>query len=173
MFSAALSILHHSMRAYSREAFAVGVAHDARPRQFRDTVGMFVNTVLVPFKGGTDGGCETVQDLHRRWTNDILQHATAPYDMVSSIGYGCNVYLAFNVGILGTDDDAGTSRTNGGAEDKNSMDSNMPYRSLASDDEFLSEHNTTTSAKFDLSVSWSEAVRTSNSPGDELTVSFE
>ena len=63
-----------------------------------------VHNVVRDFKGGTDGGCETVQDLHRRWTNDILQHATAPYDMVSSMGYGCNVYLAFNVGILGTGD---------------------------------------------------------------------
>ena len=100
MFSLALSTLHQSMRAYSHEAFAVGVAHDVRPREFQDTVGMFVNTVLVPFKGGEGGGCESVRDLHHRWTNDILPHAKTPYDMVSSLGYGCNVYLAYNVGVV-------------------------------------------------------------------------
>ena len=100
MFTVALSILNHSLRAYSHDAFAVGIAHDVRPPQFADTVGMFVNTVLVPFGGGKEGGCERVEDLHRRWTKDILPHATTPYDMVSSMGYGCSVYLAFNVGLL-------------------------------------------------------------------------
>eukprot|EP00555_Chaetoceros_dichaeta_P013686 CAMPEP_0198263516 /NCGR_PEP_ID=MMETSP1447-20131203/12267_1 /TAXON_ID=420782 /ORGANISM="Chaetoceros dichaeta, Strain CCMP1751" /LENGTH=146 /DNA_ID=CAMNT_0043952131 /DNA_START=268 /DNA_END=708 /DNA_ORIENTATION=+ len=56
MFTVALSILHHSLRAYSHDAFAVGIAHDVRPPQFVDTVGMFVNTVLVPFGGGKEGG---------------------------------------------------------------------------------------------------------------------
>eukprot|EP00560_Eucampia_antarctica_P002932 CAMPEP_0197841126 /NCGR_PEP_ID=MMETSP1437-20131217/45995_1 /TAXON_ID=49252 ORGANISM="Eucampia antarctica, Strain CCMP1452" /NCGR_SAMPLE_ID=MMETSP1437 /ASSEMBLY_ACC=CAM_ASM_001096 /LENGTH=391 /DNA_ID=CAMNT_0043450827 /DNA_START=94 /DNA_END=1266 /DNA_ORIENTATION=- len=100
MFTAALSILHHCLRAYSHDAFAVGIAHDVRPPQFADTVGMFVNTVLVPFEGGKEGGYERVEDLHRRWTNDILPHATTPYDMVSSMGYSCSVFLAFNVGLL-------------------------------------------------------------------------
>lgn len=101
MFSLALSAYHHSMQAYSHEAFAIGVAYDARPHQFLDSVGMFVNTVLFPFKGGKDGGMETVKDVHQRWTREILPHASTPYDMVSSKGYGCNVCMAFNVGLDG------------------------------------------------------------------------
>ena len=42
-------VMHKALRAYSHEAFAIGTAYDARPPSFRDTVGMFVNTVLVPF----------------------------------------------------------------------------------------------------------------------------
>ena len=84
MFSFVLSVLHHSMRAYSHEAFAV----------------MFVNTVLVPFAGGKEGGMEMVQALNQRWTRDILPHSTTPYDVVLGLGYGCNAYLAFNIGIF-------------------------------------------------------------------------
>ena len=36
MFSVALSILHHTMRAYSHDAFAIGVVHNIRPCQFQD-----------------------------------------------------------------------------------------------------------------------------------------
>jgi hypothetical protein len=159
MFSAALSNLYHSMRAYSREVFAVGVA------QFWNTVGMFVNTVGA------------FQRKERRWTRDRARSPSTLDEQYlaacnsASMGYGCNVYLAFNVGILGKGADAGNnSLMNVGAEDKNSMDSTMPHCSLALDDQ-VSKHNTM-NAKFDSSASWSEAVR-SNSPGDELTVSFE
>jgi len=34
MFSVALSILHHTMRAHSHNALAIGFTHDVRPRQF-------------------------------------------------------------------------------------------------------------------------------------------
>ena len=103
MFSAALHIVHQTLRGYSHEPFALGVAHDVRPRQFRDSVGMFVNTVLVPLAGGKEGGNETVEDIHRRWTTEILPHGDTPYDMVSSMGYGCNVYLAYNVSLFEED----------------------------------------------------------------------
>lgn len=63
-FVVAMNMLHQLMRAYSHQAYAIGIARDTRPRQFRDTVGMFVNTVLVPFSGGKAGGSETVQELH-------------------------------------------------------------------------------------------------------------
>ena len=99
LFVVAMSVLHQLMRAYSHQAYAIGIARDTRPRQFHDTVGMFVNTVLVPFSGGKAGGSETVQELHDRWTKEILLHATTPYDMVASMGYGCSVYLAFNLGM--------------------------------------------------------------------------
>ena len=105
LFSLALGVMHMSLRAYSHEAFAVGTAFDARPSSFRDTVGMFVNTVLIPFGKGEEGSKETFKQLNDRWTNHILP-ATAPFDLVSAIGYGCNLYLAFNVGIIDTSDGA-------------------------------------------------------------------
>ena len=48
-----------------------------------------------------------MKELHERWTDSILPLATAPFDMVSAAGYGCNLFfLAFNVGIFsnGRDD---------------------------------------------------------------------
>ncbi len=107
MFSMALSSLHLTLRAYSsHEAFAIGVAHPVRSAQFRDTVGMSVNTVLVPFTGGDEGSTctEAVKDTHERWMRDILPIASTPFGMVSSMGYGCNVYLAYNVGFQSHDD---------------------------------------------------------------------
>ena len=169
MFSLALGTLHHLMRAYSRESFAIGVAHDVRPRQFRDTVGMLVNTVLVPFEGGKNGGRESLKDLHRRWTNDILQHAETPYDMVTSLGYGCNICLAFNTGIFA--DSRGDGRTEDSqsqlySEKYFSMDSNGPGEQMADDDRALK-------SKFDLTVMWSEASVDSSTGGDGMIVSFE
>ncbi len=105
LFSLALGVMHKALRAYSHEAFAIGTAYDARPPSFRDTVGMFVNTVLVPFAKGKEGSKETLKQLHDRWTNSILPLATVPFDMVSAEGYGCNLYLAFNVGIIDDMDD--------------------------------------------------------------------
>ena len=66
MFSVALSILRHTMRAHSHNAFAIDVAHDVRPRQFQDSLVMFVNTVLIPFKSGKEGGGESVEELNQR-----------------------------------------------------------------------------------------------------------
>ena len=133
MFSVALSILHHTMRAYSHDSFAIGVAYDMRPRQFHDSVGMFINTVLVPFRGGKEGGCESVEELHQRWTGDILPHAMTPYDMVSSLGYGCNVYLAFNIGLLGgNNDDHGRAKDSTSATDGTTT-SKMMYHSILSE----------------------------------------
>src|SRR6056300_45537 len=63
---------------------------------------MFVNTVLIPFAKGVEGGKETLKELNDRWRNDILPLATTPYDKVSAAGYGCNVSLAYNVGIMNT-----------------------------------------------------------------------
>ena len=133
VFSVALNILHHTMRAYSHDAFAIGVAYDVRPRQFQDSVGMFVNTVLVPFRGGKEGGCESVGELHQRWTGDILPHAMTPYDMVSRLGYGCNVYLAFNIGLLGgNNDDHGRAKDSTSATDGTTT-SKMMYHSILSE----------------------------------------
>jgi len=92
--------MHKALRAYSHEAFAIGTDYDARPSSSRDTVGMFVNTVLVPFVKGQEGSKETLKQLHDRWTDCILPLATEPFDMVSAEGYGCNFGLAFNVGIF-------------------------------------------------------------------------
>ena len=100
LFSLALGVMHQAIRAYSHEAFAIGTAYDSRPSQFHDTIDMFVNTVLVPFAKGAEGGKETLKELNDRWRNNILPLATVPFDMVSSAGYGCNLYLAFNVGIM-------------------------------------------------------------------------
>merc|ERR1712151_132594 len=160
MFSMALSVLHRCMRAYSHNAFAVGVAVDTRPYQFRDTVGMFVNTILVPFVGGKDGGKETVQALHKRWTREILPHSSTPYDLVTSMGYGCNIYLAFNVGFGDR-----TVNQNTHSDD----DSCFEY------DSSIAEHTNRMQSKFDLSVSWSEAPGNGkhNNKSRGLTVSFE
>src|SRR6056300_1790097 len=106
LFSLALGVMHHVIRAYSHEPFAIGTVYDARPPQFHDTIGMFVNTVLIPFAKGVEGGKETLKELNDRWRNDILPLATTSYDKVSAAGYGCNVSLAFNVGIIETSDTA-------------------------------------------------------------------
>eukprot|EP00957_Ditylum_brightwellii_P088171 6715685-Ditylum_brightwellii.AAC.1 len=67
MFAVALGILHQTVHAYSHNAFTIGVAHDVRPHQFRNAVGMFVNTALVPFTGGKEGGYRSVKELHQHW----------------------------------------------------------------------------------------------------------
>ena len=64
LFSFALYVLHHTLQGYSRDAFAVGIAHDVRSNLFHDTFGMFMNTVLFPFTGGIAGGNEDVEDVH-------------------------------------------------------------------------------------------------------------
>ena len=102
MFVLFLGILHNTLRAYSHEAYAIGTAYDTRPPQFHHTLGMFVNTVLIPFLGGKQGGEESFRELQDRWTSRILPHAKTPYDMISSLGYGCNVYFAYNIGLFGT-----------------------------------------------------------------------
>ena len=102
MFIVALQLLHHTMRAYSRAAYAIGISHDTRPGKFRDTVGMFVNWALVPFRGGKKGGTETPRQLQIRWMRDIFPHAKTPSNLLTSMGYGCNINLAFDVGIFGS-----------------------------------------------------------------------
>ena len=62
MFAFALHCLHHTLRAYNHNAFAIGVAHDTRSARFLNAMGMFVNTVLVPF-GDDDRGEESVEDV--------------------------------------------------------------------------------------------------------------
>ena len=149
LFSLALGVMHMSLRAYSHEAFAVGTAFDARPSSFRDTVGMFVNTVLIPFGKGEEGSKETFKQLNDRWTNHILPLATAPFDLVSAIGYGCNLYLAFNVGIIDTSD--GAPRM-------------LPLPKLQEESAYKAP-----TAKFDLCVNWMEC-----SSGDgSIEISFE
>ena len=91
---------------------------------------MFVNTVLVPFKSGIEGGCESVEELHQRWADDILSHAMTPYDMVSSLGYGCNVYLAFNVGLIGKDTNGGND---GSAKISAATSKKMLYHDMLSE----------------------------------------
>ena len=100
LFALALGVMKEAVRAYSHEAFAIGTAYDSRPARFRDCIGMFVNTVLIPFGKGKEGGNETLTQLNDRWRNSILPLALTPYDMVSTVGYGCNLCLAFNVGII-------------------------------------------------------------------------
>src|SRR6056300_170357 len=105
LFSLALGVMHHTVGAYSHESFAIGTAYDSRPSQFHD---MFVNTVLIPFAKGVEGGKETLKELNGRWRNDILPLASAPYDMIAAEGYGCNLCLVFNVG--GNSDAAPTAK---------------------------------------------------------------
>ena len=146
MFVLALGVLHHSLRSYSHCGYAIGTAYDVRPGMFLDAIGMFVNTVLVPFRGGSEGGEETLMQLHSRWTNDILPHASTPYDMIVSMGYGCNIYLAFNVGMH----ESNTSSTN-----------HMQFENV--------DAKRKIDAKFDLRVTWSESPKGDGS----LEVSFE
>jgi non-ribosomal peptide synthetase component F len=149
LFSLALGVMHHAIRAYSHESFAIGTVYDARQPQFHDTIGMFVNTVLIPFSKGVEGGKETLRELNNRWRNDILPLATTPFDKVSAQGYGCNVCLAFNVGIFETS--AGAPK----------------MQPLPKFDEGNSDVAPT--AKFDLTVAWMEC-----SSGDaSIEVSFE
>eukprot|EP00984_Skeletonema_dohrnii_P010506 scaffold4098_cov111-Skeletonema_dohrnii-CCMP3373.AAC.2 len=54
-----LGVLHHTLRAYSHEAFAIGVYQEGG------------NILLVPFAGKRSGGTESLQELHGRWTNGI------------------------------------------------------------------------------------------------------
>ena len=58
----------------------------------------FLYMVLVPFSddGHGDRGEESVEDLNRRWVHDILPHANVLHDVVSQMGYGCNIPLAYN-----------------------------------------------------------------------------
>ena len=149
LFSLALGVMHQAIRAYSHESFAIGTVYNSRPSQFRDTIGMFVNTVLIPFAKGAEGGKETFKELNDRWRNDILPLATAPFDMVSSEGYGCNFCLAFNVGIMEASHTAPKMQPLPKLEDGNGL------RAPA--------------AMFDLTVKWMEC-----SSGDgSVEVSFE
>src|SRR6056300_1261722 len=149
LFSLALGVMHHVIRAYSHEPFAIGTVYDARPPQFHDTIGMFVNTVLIPFAKGVEGGKETLKELNYRWRNDILPLATAPYDILAAEGYGCNVSLWFNVGIIETSDSAPKMQPLPKFEEGNS--------------------DAAPTAKFDLTVAWMEC-----SSGDgSVEVSFE
>src|SRR6056300_496762 len=110
---------------------------------------MFVNTVLIPFAKGVEGGKETLKELNDRWRNDILPLATTPYDKVSAAGYGCNVSLAFNVGIIETSGSAPKMQP-------------LPMREGGNSD-------VAPTAKFDLTVAWMEC-----SSGDgSVEVSFE
>src|SRR6056300_1670034 len=149
LFSLALGVMHHVIRAYSHEPFAIGTVYDARPPPFHDTIGMFVNTVLIPFAKGVEGGKETLKELNDRWRNDILPLATTPYDKLSAAGYGCNVSLAFNVGIIETSGSAPKMQPLPKFEGGNS--------------------DVAPTAKFDLTVAWMEC-----SSGDgSVEVSFE
>ena len=90
--------------ADSYHTSSITLDYESRPSKFHDTIGMFVNTVLIPFAKGVEGGKETLKELNDRWRNDILSLAT--YDKVSAEGYGCNLCLAFNVGVVETSDSA-------------------------------------------------------------------
>ena len=83
----ALWVFHRILRAYSHQAFAIGVYH-------KENKGG--NILLVPFEGNTSGGSESFCALHDRWTNDILPHCVTPYEKVKDLGYGCNVTLSFH-----------------------------------------------------------------------------
>ena len=48
-FVFAQCFFHHSIRAYSHGYFAVDISHDTRGSDFHNTIGMFFNTLLVPF----------------------------------------------------------------------------------------------------------------------------
>src|SRR6056300_1642077 len=110
---------------------------------------MFVNTVLIPFAKGVEGGKETLKELNDRWRNDILPLATTPYDKVSAAGYGCNVSLAFNVGIIETSGSAPKMQPLPKSEEGNGFKA--------------------PEAMFDLTVEWMEC-----SSGDgSVEVSFE
>ena len=137
LFAFALGAMKETVRAYSHESFAVGIAYDSRPARFRDSIGMFVNTVLIPFGKGNEGGKETLKQLNHRWTNSILPLALTPYDMVSAVGYGCNLFLAFNVGIIETKEGA-------------PMMQQLPTYERMNDFE-------APNAMFDLSISWEES----------------
>jgi hypothetical protein len=148
LFSFALGVMHEAMSAYSHESFAIGTAYDTRPAQFHNTVGMFVNTVLIPFGKGVEASKETLKELNDRWSRDILPLARTPYDMITAAGYGCNVYLTFNVGIVDTSEVSPEMQP-------------LPT--------FEGSCNDARNAKFDLTVAWMEC-----SSGDgSVEVSFE
>jgi hypothetical protein len=76
VFAFALWATRHLLRAYGDvETCALGVAYDVRPASLRRTVGMMVNTVLVPMEGLSDATA-----LHQRWVNDVLPMARTPFD---------------------------------------------------------------------------------------------
>jgi len=97
-FVFAMYVTRQVLWAYSHEPFALGIAHDVRPAECQDAMGMFVNTVLIPF--GEVG--EKVDEVQHRWVHEILPRARTPYDEIVKLGYGSNVYLAYNVGFGGT-----------------------------------------------------------------------
>ena len=72
-----LGVFHRTLRAYSHEAFAIGVYQEGG------------NILLVPFEGKRNGGTESLQALNGRWTNDILPYTKTSYDEVKKMGYGC------------------------------------------------------------------------------------
>src|SRR5210317_365987 len=149
LFSFALGIMHEAMSAYSHESFAIGTAYDARPAQFHNSVGMFVNTVLIPFGKGIETRKETLKELNDRWSRDILPLARTPYDMITAAGYGCNVYLTYNVGIM------------------NTSEGSPKMQPLPNFDEESCDN--ARKAKFDFKVTWSD----SGSGDGSIQVSFE
>jgi hypothetical protein len=153
LFALALGIMHQGLRAYSHESFAIGTAYDARPPQFRDSIGVFVSTMLIPFAKGVESGKETSKQFNVRWRNDILPLATAPFDMISAAGYGCNLYLAFNVGILETSSD--------------SAPKTQPLPRLENGEDIVARR-----AKHSLTVNWTDC-DSSDSGDGSIRVSFE
>ncbi|KAL7447795.1 hypothetical protein ACHAWC_000112, partial [Mediolabrus comicus] len=141
--------MHQALRAYSHESFAIGTAYDTRPAQFHNTVGMFVNTVLIPFGKDMEARKETLKELNDRWSRDILPLARTPYDMITAKGYGCNVYLTYNVGIMNTSEGSPKMQPLPNLDEENA---NLAPR-----------------AKLDLTLAWMEC-----SSGDgSVEVSFE
>ena len=90
-FAFAMCVTQQVLRQYCTDAFAVGTAYDTRPPQCADSIGMFVNTVLVPYAH------DDVEAVQKQWV-EMLPYAAVPYDAVVAKGYGTNVYLACNVG---------------------------------------------------------------------------
>ena len=83
-----LYCFHHTIRAYAHGYFAVGIADDTRGSDFHNTIGMFFNTLLVPFCKSIGCEGETLGDLSERWIHDILYVATGTYDLLCELRYG-------------------------------------------------------------------------------------
>ena len=66
-----LGVLHHTLRAYSHQAFAIGVYQDSK------------NIFLVPFEGNASGGVESLQSLNDRWMKSILPLSKTFYSEVT------------------------------------------------------------------------------------------
>ena len=106
LFTFALHVLHHTMRGFSHEAFAVGVSScdDSRLNQVcKKEEGMadmmMRSALLFPFQGGRVGGNQTVEDVHRLWAKELLplflaNPSSTPH-LLRTMGYGSNIHLAF------------------------------------------------------------------------------